>query len=105
MTCDTQAKKSRIETEENDHAHLLRQTVDPELWRQLETWCSLLTTEYTLTPRQITKFKWLTLLPHQLPRVDKHRVVGSISNRDLTEEDKEVLALEYPVTPKEIPTL
>ena len=35
---DTQAKKSRIETEEDHHADLLWRTVDPEQWRQLETW-------------------------------------------------------------------
>ena len=37
VTHDTQAKKSRFETEEDHHANLLQQLIEPEQWRQLET--------------------------------------------------------------------
>ena len=91
------------------HADSLQRTVDPEQWRQLETWCSTSAKRvYSDTKaRQISKFERLMSLPHQPPRIDKHCVVKDLSNRTLTEGEEEVLALglNYAVTPKEIPTL
>ena len=104
---DTRDKKRRIEKEVDHHAGSLQWTLDPEKWRQLETWCSTSAKRvYADTKaRLISKFARLTLLPHQPPRVDKHRVVRNFSNRTLTEEEEDIMALglNYGVTPKRSP--
>ena len=87
----------------------LKKTIDLEKWRQLETWCATAAKKvYPDTKaRQISKFERLTSPTHKTSRTDKDRAVRNLSNRVLTEEENDVLALglNYAITPKQIPTL
>ena len=87
----------------------LKKTIDSEKWRQLETWCATAAKKVYADnkARQISKFERLTSQTHKTSRTDNDRVVRNLSNRVLTEEEKDVLALglNYAITPKQIPML
>ena len=75
-------------------------------WKQLETWCSS-TTEmihWETKATQMQKFERLQAKLHLVPQLDKDKLVKNLSSRNLTEKEKDVLALglNFAVTPRQI---
>ena len=82
--------------------------VGKEKCKQLETWCSC-TTEMIhreTKATQMQKFERLQAKQHPVPQLDKDKLVKNLSSRNLTEKEKDVLALglNFAVTPRQIPT-
>ncbi len=91
LICETRDKKRRIEKEVEIHNSNLRGTLDQDNWKKLDTWCCTAAEKvYNDTKaKQIRKFERLTRPRRQ--HTNREKVVRNLSNRALTEEEKEVL--------------
>ena len=101
---DIHYKKAMIEKEIDTFGGEIRTLVDDNKWRQLETWCKSTTEMISLDTkaRQMQKFEHLQAKQHPGPQLNKEKLVKNLSNRSLTEKEKDVLALglNFAVAPK-----
>ena len=103
---DNRSKKVRISRDINTYTQQLAEVTTEEQRSQILEWCTAAATSVAAATksRQIKKFN--RLIARKLgPSLDADKVVKNISQRNLTEEEKQVLALglNYAVTPKAIP--
>ena len=106
---DVRYKKVMNEKGIADYNEQVRALVGEDKWKQLKTWCSSTTETVHLETKttQMQKFERLQAKQHLVPQLDKDKLVKNLSSRNLTEQEKDVLALglNFAVAPRQIPTL
>ena len=101
-------KKAMNEKGIVDYNEQVRALVGEEKWKQLETWCSSTTemNQQETKATQVQKFERLQAKQHLVPQLDKDKLVKNLSSRNLTEKEKDVLALglNFAMKLRQIPT-
>ena len=104
---DTRIQKVRMNREIDTYIEQLGEKMTPEQLERIKQWCELAAEEVARVTktRQIKKYENLRAQKSG-PSLEADKLVKNLSQRPLTEEEKQVLALglNYAVTPKAIPT-